>query len=71
MTYQAATVDEYIAQIPEERKGAFARLRSAILGNLPDGFVECMSYGMPSYSVPHSVYPAGYHCKPDERLPFI
>jgi len=71
MTYQAATVDEYVSQIPEERKAPFSRLRSTILENLPQGFEECMSYGMPAYAVPHSIYPAGYHCKPEEPVPFL
>jgi len=26
---------------------------------------------MPSYVVPHSIFPAGYHCNPSEPLPFI
>lgn len=30
-----------------------------------------MSYGMIGYVVPHSVYPAGYHCDPKLPLPFI
>lgn len=71
MTYQAANVTEYIAQIPEDRREAFSLLRSAILENLPEGFEETISYKLPSYVVPHSVYPAGYHCKPAEPLPFL
>ena len=71
MTYDANTVDEYVAQLPEDRKEPFSRLRSVILENLPDGFEEAMSYGMPGFVVPHSVYPAGYHCRPSEPLPFI
>jgi len=27
-----------------------------------------MQYGMISYVVPHSLYPAGYHCNPDQPL---
>ena len=30
-----------------------------------------MSYGFISYVVPHSLYPAGYHCNPKEPLPFM
>ena len=71
MTYEATNVDDYVAQLPEDRKEPFSRLRSVILENLPDGFEEGMSYGMPGFVVPHSVYPAGYHCRPSEPLPFI
>lgn len=38
---------------------------------MPTGFEETISYGMISYVVPHSIYPEGYHCNPDEPLPFI
>lgn len=71
MTYDVKTVDEYIGAIPEDRRAAFSRLRSVILENLPDGFEETISYKMPSYVVPHSVYPDGYHCSPETPLPFI
>ena len=47
------------------------RLRETLLTHLPKGFEETMSYGMPAYVVPHSLYPAGYHCKPAEPLPYI
>jgi hypothetical protein len=30
-----------------------------------------MSYGMIGYVVPHSKYPAGYHCNPKDPLPFL
>ena len=38
-----------------------------ILENLPKGYEERMIYGMIGYVVPHSLYPAGYHCDP--KLP--
>jgi hypothetical protein len=30
-----------------------------------------MGYGMMGFSVPHSLYPAGYHCDPKLPLPFM
>ncbi|MBB6480168.1 DUF1801 domain-containing protein [Spirochaeta isovalerica] len=71
MQISASNVQEYMDQIPEERKDAFRKIRQVILDNLPEGFAEEMSYGMPGFVVPHSIYPAGYHCKPEEPLPFI
>ncbi|HOZ87706.1 MAG TPA: DUF1801 domain-containing protein, partial [Bacteroidia bacterium] len=47
------------------------QLRQVILKNLPAGFSEEMSYGMVGYVVPHSKYPAGYHCNPELPLPFM
>lgn len=71
MTSQATTVDAYMAELPEERKQAMQKLRDTILKNLPKGFEETMNYGMVGYVVPHSVYPAGYHCDPKLPLPFM
>ena len=47
------------------------KLRQTILDNLPTGFEEIIQYGMPSYVVPHSIYPDGYHCNPKKPLPFL
>lgn len=41
-----------------------------ILENVPEGFEEGIQYGMIGYYVPHRLYPAGYHCDPEEPLPF-
>lgn len=71
MTSAAKTVDEYLTQIPEDRREAIAKLRKTIQKNLPKGFTEMMNYGMPSYVVPHSTYPNGYHCDPKLPLPFL
>lgn len=71
MTYDVQTVDEYVSKIPEERRDVFQKLREKIKSRIPEGFEECISYSMPSFSVPHSLYPDGYHCKPSEPLPFL
>lgn len=46
-------------------------MRREIRKNLPKGFKEVMSYGMIGYVVPHTLYPEGYHCNPDQPLPFM
>lgn len=71
MQSKATTVDEYIASLPEDRKEAIAKIRKIILKNIPKGFKEEMSYGMMGYVIPHSIYPAGYHCTPELPLPFM
>ena len=71
MKYEASTPDEYVAQIPEDRKEALQKLREVILKNLPDGFEEGMNYNMIGYYIPHSIYPDGYHCNPELPLPFM
>ena len=47
------------------------KLRETIIKNLPKGFQEGVGYGMLGWSVPHSTYPAGYHCDPKQPLPFL
>lgn len=71
MQSTAITPDQYIEQLPEERKPALTKLRKVITDNLPEGFLETMSYGMIGYVVPHTLYPKGYHCDPKLPLPFI
>ena len=65
------TVSDYLDNLPEERKDSFISLRKVILSNLPEGFEECINYGMIGYVVPHSIYPAGYHCDTKLPLPFM
>ncbi len=71
MQSKASTPVNYLDELPEERKAAIGELRKIILKNLPKGFKESMSYGMLGYCVPHSIYPAGYHCDPKQPLPFM
>ena len=65
------TPEEYINNLPDDRKQVMNKLRKTILDNLPNGFVETISYGMIGYVVPHYIYPNGYHCDPKLPLPFM
>lgn len=71
MKIEAKSPEDYLNQLPPERKEAVDKLRNVILKNLPHGFEETMSYGMIGYVVPQSVYPDGYHCDPKLPLPFM
>jgi uncharacterized protein YdhG (YjbR/CyaY superfamily) len=71
MQSKATSPQEYIKELPEDRKEPISKLRQEILNNLPKGMEEVMSYGMLGYVVPHSVYPNGYHCTPELPLPFM
>ena len=71
MQYKVTSADDYLDQVPEERKETLKKLRKTIKENLPEGFEEGMQYGMIGYYVPHKMYPNGYHCKPEEPLPFM
>jgi hypothetical protein len=65
------TPEQYIAQLPDDRKEAIQKISEAIKTNLPEGFEETIGYGMLAYVVPHSLYPKGYHCDPKLPLPFM
>ena len=71
MKSEAQSVEEYISQLPDDRREAVQKLRTIIKQNIPDGFQEEMSYGMIGYVVPKTLYPAGYHCTPELPLPFM
>lgn len=70
MQSKAATVEQYLAELPEDRRAAISTVRDVILRNLDKKYQEGMLYGMIGYSVPHSIYPDGYHCDPRQPLPF-
>lgn len=70
MQSKAKTVAEYVKSLPPDRRKAIEAVRKVILANLPKGYEECMTSGMIGYVVPHSIYPAGYHCNPEHPLPY-
>jgi uncharacterized protein YdhG (YjbR/CyaY superfamily) len=71
MKINASTPEEYINQMPDDRKKVISKIRTVIHQHLPEGFEEVISNGMIGYVVPHSIYPAGYHCNPKDPLPFL
>lgn len=71
MTSTATTPEDYISQLPEDRKEPITKLNEIILKHMPNGLEAGMGYGMLAYYVPKSIYPDGYHCKPFPPLPFM
>src|SRR3954462_7054329 len=67
----ASTVAQYLAALPADRRAALSAVRNAINENLPDGYEEGMQFGMISWYVPLSVYPAGYGENPKVPLPLV
>lgn len=61
---RAETVEEYLAELPDDRRHAIAEVREVILENLPDGFAEAMNWGMISYEVPLDRHPDTYNGEP-------
>lgn len=71
MQSKATSPQQYLDELPEDRKEPIQKLRQQILDNLPKGIEEAMNYGMLGYVIPHSIYPNGYHCDPKLPLPFM
>ena len=71
MTNIPSEINDLINKNQEDRIACLRELYRVISTNLPVGFTPCISYGMISFSVPHSLYPSGYHCDPKQPLPFI
>lgn len=61
---KAATVEEYLAELPEDRRAVVSAVREVVLRNLPAGYRESMSYGMIGYGIPLERYPDTYNGQP-------
>ena len=65
------TVSQSLAALPADRRDALTAVRKTINENLPDGYEEGMQFGMISWYVPLSMYPAGYGENPKVPLPLV
>lgn len=61
---KAATVDEYLAELPEERRRVMAAVRKLVRKHLPRGYEEAMQYGMIGWGIPLERYPDTYNKQP-------
>ena len=71
MQSKAKTVNEYVKELPPDRRREIEIVRKVIKKNLPTGYKEMMQWGMISYAVPLSLYPKGYGGKSDVPLPYM
>ena len=60
----ATTVEQYLAELSDDRRAAISAVRDVILANLPDGYEETMRWGMISYEIPLARYPDTYNDQP-------
>jgi len=67
----AFTVTEYLAGLPADRREALNEVRRRINRALPPGYKEGVQFGMISWFVPLSTYPAGYGGNKKVALPLI
>jgi len=63
-TSGAATVQEYLDELTEDRAAVVAHVRDLVNASLPRGYVEGMLYGMITWMVPLETYPDTYNGKP-------
>jgi uncharacterized protein YdhG (YjbR/CyaY superfamily) len=61
---KASTVEEYLNELPAERREVVSKVRDVILENLPEGYQENMNWGMIAYEVPLERYPETYNKQP-------
>lgn len=61
---KAATVAEYLAELPSERQEVMRTVRELVNGAVQPGFEEIMSFGMIGWVVPLSRYPTTYNRQP-------
>jgi hypothetical protein len=71
MKSTAATVEQYLATLPEDRRTAISTVRRFILKHIDKRLEERMQYGVIAYCVPHSVWPHGHHTKPELPLMYM
>ena len=64
MKSNAKTIEEYLSEMPPDRRQAIKKVRRTILDNLPEGYEEVMNWGMITYQVPLKIYPDTYNKKP-------
>ncbi|MDH5607273.1 MAG: DUF1801 domain-containing protein, partial [Anaerolineae bacterium] len=64
MPSSAESVQQYLDQLPPERRPQIESVREVILDNLPSGYEEVVNWGMITYQVPLETYPDTYNKKP-------
>jgi len=61
---EATSVDEYLEELPDDRRGDLEVVRDSMLAAVPSGVVETMNWGMVSYEIPLERYPDTYNGQP-------
>jgi Domain of unknown function (DU1801) len=60
----AATVEDYLAELPPERREVVTAVRDVVNANLPAGYEEAMAWGAITWQVPLAHYPDTYNGQP-------
>lgn len=61
---RAKTVEDYLAELNDDRRLVITEIRQLILQNIPPGYAENMNWGMISYEVPLERFADTYNKQP-------
>jgi hypothetical protein len=61
---KAVTPEQYLADLPEDRRETIRKVRDLVRKNLPKGYEEMVSFGMLCWGIPLSRYPDTYNGQP-------
>ena len=64
VTSPAATVEDYLASLPEDRRLVMEAIRKFVGKNVARGYSEMMSWGMICWGIPLEDYPDTYNGQP-------
>ena len=64
VTSKAATPEEYLESLPEDRREVVSIVRDVVRRNLPEGYEESMGWGMLCWGIPLERYPNTYNGQP-------
>ena len=64
MQLKVNSVEQYLNELPDDRKESLSIVRKTIVANLPDGYNEVINWGMITYEVPLERFPETYNDKP-------
>jgi hypothetical protein len=64
MRSDASLVEEYLDELPDNRREAISTIRDVVNEHLPAGYEESMGYGMIGWGIPLVVYPDTYNGQP-------
>jgi len=64
MKSSAATIDQYLRSLPDDRRAVLSKLRALIKRRIPKGYEESLLWGAIAYSVPLERFPDTYNSQP-------
>ena len=67
-TSKAATVAQYLDELPPDRRAVVTAVRDLVRRHLPAGYEEGMTFGMIGWTVPLARYPNTYNKQPLQYL---